>query len=307
MAIIIPEFKSKPNVDADPECSTKEEGIYQHLLSESTIETDARAKSKLPSEEKLASDTLKIMKFDFHTLTTAVRLSLERREVSVKSLLGHLRSIEAVGPSFRPLYVDHSKPLKTVVAREFHSLEEVFVALAPYCSWFNHLIIENIIETFCEEDEDVQRKWVAFQDKVNRYCKHRVIECPEDQYGESDDESEVRKVVVMKVDYSWATVRIDQLFQVRNSVAKILDIKPFNLYLRTVEKGCIKMLFYTPNYAISNASLTLTTEIALRGIGVIGVTFGPEYAMPVKRRRLSTEIDYSIRAAHVPNLPGILP
>ena len=277
-------------------------GLYQHLHS-STVKTESgnETKKKLPSAEELASDTLKIMKLDLSTLTTAVRLSLERREISVRSLLGHLQSIEAVGPSFKPLYVGHSKPLKSVAAHEFQSLEEIFVALAPYCSWFNHLIIENIIETFCEGDEDVERKWTAFQGKVKRYCERRVIDCPGDQYGEDNDvsdDSEVRKNMIMKVDYNWEMIQVDQLFHIRDSVAKILDIKPFNLYLRTVENGCIRMVFRVPDHAISDISHTPSTGEALHNIGVIEVTYGPESEVPRKHRRLTATYDYTA----VPNL-----
>ena len=243
----IPEGKSKESPGAGLECKA-EEGIYQNLLSERAIETDTKTKNGLPSEEELEFDTLQIMKFDFSTLMTTVRLSLERREISVESLLGHLRTIEAIGQNFEPVDVHHSQPLKTVVTREFQSLEEVFIALTPYCSWFNHLIIENIMETFCEGDEELERKWIAFKQKIKRYCERRVIDCPEDQYGEDTDTATDRKTMVMKVDHNWNSIKVSQLFHIRDSVAKVLKIKHCNLYLRTVQNGCVKLRFYICAY-----------------------------------------------------------
>ena len=277
----------------------KGKGVFRYSLAQSAIDTSM--KGKLPSEEQLADETLKLMKSDFSILLTAVRQSLKKHEISVESLLGHLRTIEAIGPNFEPVDVRHSQPLKAVVACEFESLEEVFIALAPYCSWFNHLIIRNIMETFCEGDEDLERKWMKFQDKVKKYCERRVIDCSENQYGEDNDGSGARETVVMKVDRNWDTIRVDQLFHIRASVAKVLNIKPFNLYLRTVENGCIKMLFYVPNHAMSNISCTQSTEEALHSVGIISVIYGPESdTVPTsgKRRRLTATADYTV----VPNL-----
>ena len=273
-AINIPEVKSKetkPNLDANLECDEKEKGIYQQLLSKSAIETDA--KDELPSEEELEYETFKILKFDFNKLMTAVRLSLQRREVSVESLLCHLRSIEAIGPNFKPVYVGHSQPLLAVAAREFQSLGEVFVALAPYCSWFNHLIVENIIETFCEGDEELEKKWVAFKETVTNYCKRRVIDCPEDQYGEGDS-STARKAVVMKVDCHWNSIKVSQLFDIRDSVAKVLNIKRCNLYLRTVQNGCVKLLFYVPDCV--ELDLPLSLKVELQKVGIIDLFYDTE-------------------------------
>ena len=268
----------------------KRKDIFQYSSAQRAIVTSTEH-GKLPTEEKLADETLKFMKSDFSILLTAVRQSLEKHKVSVESLLGHLRTIEAIGPSFEPVDVRHSQPLKTVVVREFQSLGEVFVALAPYCSWFNHLIVRNIIETFCERDKALERRWMKFQDKVTEYCERRVFDCPEDQYGEEDDESEVRKSVVMKVDHNWSTVPVSQLFHIRDSVAKILNIKPFNLYLRTVENGCIKMLFYIPNHA----AMPNISQDALNTVGVTSVCYGPEIQVPIrKRQRISGSFDFTV-------------
>ena len=247
-----------------PELSKKRarESVLQYSLTQRPVVTEG----KVPSEEQLAAETLTLMKSDFSILLTAVRQSLERHKVSVESLLGHLRTLEAIGPTFEPVDVRHSQPLERVLACDFQSLGEVFIALAPYCSWFNHLIVRNIIETFCDGDKALERRWMKFQDKVREYCERRVFDCPEDQYGEGDDESEVRKSVVMKVDRNWSTIRVDQLFHIRDSVAKVLEIKPFHLYLRTVENGCIKMLFYIPDYAMSNVSHVPQEALKTEGV-----------------------------------------
>ena len=282
--------KTKPKLSKKR--ARKRKDIFQYSLTQRAIVTNT--KGKLPTEEQLADETLKFMKSDFSILLTAVRQSLEKHKISIESLLDHLQTIEAIGQSFEPVDVRHSQPLKTVIIRKFQSLGEVFVALAPYCSWFNHLIIQNITDTFCDEDENLERKWRSFRDAIRRYCERRVFDCPEDQYGECDDESEVRKTVVMKVDRNWSTIRVDQLFHIRNSVAKVLNIKPFNLYLRTVENGCIRMFFYVPDHAMSNISRTPGAEEALHNVGVINVTYGQENEVPMQHLRLKVAFDHNV-------------
>ena len=96
-----------------PELSKKRarKNVFQYLLTQKPVDTSADG--KLPSEGQLAAETLKLMKSDFSILLTAVRQSLEKHKVSVELLLCHLRTIEAIGPSFEPVDVHHSLPLKT--------------------------------------------------------------------------------------------------------------------------------------------------------------------------------------------------
>ena len=76
--------------------------------------------------------------------------------------------------------------------------------------------------------------------------------------------------MVMKVDHNWSTIRVSQLFHIRDSVAKVLKIKSFHLYLRTVENSCIKMLFYIPDYAMPNVSHV--PQEALKTVGVLDLS-----------------------------------
>ena len=268
--------------------SNEENNVYKHSLSQPSIEIEDER--ELPPEETLEQDTLKLIKLDFSVILTALCQSLKRHNINAQSLLGHLRSIEAIGPNFEPLYIGNSQPLKAVSEQNFETMEDLLAALAPYCSWFNHLLIENIMETFCEGDKALERKWMKFKEKLKVYCERRVIDCPEDQYGE-DNKLPSRDTWVMKVDYNWRSIKINQLYRIHDSAARILKIRPFNLYLRTVENGCVKMLFYVPDHVV--IEVTDGTKDALKGISVLYLVYvsrAMEKAPSPKRLRPSSTI-----------------
>lgn len=153
------------------------------------------------------------------------------------------------------------------------------------------------METFCEDDKILEEKWMKFQEKVKKYCERRVIDCPEDMYGE-DDKLITRETVVMKVDRNWISIKVSQLFQIRDSVARVLGIKPLCLYLRTVENGCIKLLFYVPQSVIYDISPATKKE--LEKLGVVSLVHSPDSAVAmqgrqsIKRRRLSVKSELAV-------------
>ena len=231
-------------------------------------------------ESSLASATKKL-KLNFTSLFTSVRLSLEKLQVTPESVLCHLKSIEAIESDIEAVYVSKSETFVKTLSKKIRSLAELFLAILPYCSWFNHLLVENIIETFCDDDERLLRKWERFKESFAKYCESRLCQCPLDQFGEDHPHADTTPVV-MKIDNKWKTVKVAQLEVIRDTVAQILNIKLHNLYLRAVKNGCIELTFYIPNF-IATGSLPPSTEqiTALQNEGVSFIQYAHVWALAI--------------------------
>ena len=125
--------ENTPSHDSD-----EEKNVYHHAQSEPAIESDFD--SEVLSEDKLAHETLKMIKLDFSTILTTICQSLKRREVSVDDVLGHLRSIEAVGPNFESVFVDYPKPLKVVAQQKFKSAILLLVQPFDYRKYHGNIL-----------------------------------------------------------------------------------------------------------------------------------------------------------------------
>ena len=236
------DFQTPP--DSPVESDT--EDIFERISSFSSLTVESPVDG---IDEHMLALATKQLQLEFSTLLTKVRCSLEKLQVTSQSVLSHLRTIEAVGPMFEAVYVSRSQKFHGTVSRPIESLEELFPAIAPFCSWFNHLLVENIIETFCDDDDKLLQKWERFKERFAKYCKARLYKCPLDQFGEDHPHAYGHTTpVVMKVDYEWRSVRVSQLRVVMDAIAQILNVKPYNVYLRAVQNGCVELLIRLPSH-----------------------------------------------------------
>lgn len=227
-------------------------------------------------EAQLASATVKL-KLEFASLLTKVRLSLQNLQISAKSVLSHLKCVEAIGVVVEPVRTSQSETFSATLSKPLeHSLEDLFPAIAPYCSWFNHLIVENIIETFCGSDDSIQQKWREFKGRFNVYCESRLCKCPQNHFGEDHVKSE-STFIVMKLDYEWSKIKVKQLEIIRDTVAESLKINPCNLYLRAVQNGCVELLFQLP-VCIAERFIPPSLEqmIILKKLGIFQLRCDPK-------------------------------
>lgn len=251
--------------------------IFEHVSTLPTLSTES---SREHDENYLALATRKL-KFDFTTLFTSVRLSLEKLEVTLESVLSHLKSIEAIEPEFETVYIPVSKSetFSKTLSKNHRSLKDLFPAILPYCSWFNHLLVESIINTFCEDDEKLLQKWEKFKGNFAKYCNARLCKCPLEQFGEDQSHADTTPVV-MKIDAKWKNVKVTQLEVIRDTIAQILGIKSYNLYLRVVKNGCVELTFHIPNF-IATKCLPPSTEqiLALQNEGITYILYSNVWAL----------------------------
>ena len=217
------------------------ENVYERIRKEPPLEGDQDF-----SESDLVNDTEEI-EMEFASLVTNVLLDMESQGISPEHIAQHFKHIHGL----ESVYAEVDTPLlnhRVEEVRKKTTLNAVFTdILSDYYSWFNYLLIENLIRTFCKRSQDIKDQLQEFKKNFSEYSKRRISECVHsDGYGPGR-ESDVKELV-LKVDKKWSIARVEQLTRIRNTVAKILKVKKHTLYLRTVENGCFQMTFLIPEF-----------------------------------------------------------
>ena len=80
--------------------------------------------------------------------------------------------------------------------------------------------------------------------------------------------------LTVKIDPEWDNITVEQLEDVILTLKRILNVRRRALYLRSVEKGCVKLTFLIPAFVAKVFPLSSEQEAALFQNGVIRLCCG---------------------------------
>ena len=201
-------------------------------------------------------------------------------EVTVRILSARVASLGAYKPvcAHKPLLRDQLAEI-----RKCTTIDDVFLVLQEYCSFFNYRIIQKIISWFPTPDDE--RRLHEYTDDFKEFCKRRTFECPPDVFGHI---REGKSTLVVKTEDSWGPHEkthgktLDWVLQLQNSLAKILEVETETLYLCQIDEGCIELLFTVPSFVTEDIfPLSVEQERSLVAIEVAKLTCG-KYTFPAK-------------------------
>ena len=179
----------------------------------------------------------------YASLTSSIRKSLKERKITPAQLADKLMDLNGLIPLHRgtkqPLLEDRLPEITKAV-----STDEIFIVLKEYTSFFNHEIIEYIVEELGTEED--KAKLEQYKEDFIEYCKRQVFECP--FYSQSKKSSKFVDLV-MKVDSDSIikpyTMKALQVF--RTQVAKLLQVTKHTLHLFSIQEGCFQVTFQIPH------------------------------------------------------------
>ena len=208
----------------------------------------------------------------FHKLCSSVLVSLDRRGVSKKKLVACLMGLNTFSPVYKSsdcsesLLNDRKKELM-----EAEDLDDVWVKISDYFSFFNYYLVEHIADTL-GTDEDKQRV-ASYKKAFVAYAKRRVYECPAEMCSESKG---VGTTIIVKLDRSYDNCTLQQLQLFEDKLADILQLREDGvLRLCHVQPGCYELTFQAP-FIVETAifPLSLEQEATLKALGVIQLSCG---------------------------------
>ena len=127
------------------------------------------------------------------------------------------------------------------------SMERVFLILTHYWSWYNHSLLEEIINKYGDEED--RRRRDDFKEKFSTFAHNRIVEFSQHTmtFGAAVGDGKTRVPLLFKVDKNWDSVHINQLPEIHRNLASILGVNPHTLYLASIRQGCILMKFLVPS------------------------------------------------------------
>ena len=137
---------------------------------------------------------------------------------------------------------DHHKE-ELIAAKD---IEDIFIIMNPYFSFFNYDLIEVIITVHgaCSDKENMQQYLRDFSE----YCKK--IPCVE--FHEEYNANESRTKIKFKLDYDRNNdLELGDIKRIQRQIAEILHVDPCVVYLHSVEDGCILITFLVPTFFVN--------------------------------------------------------
>ena len=236
--------------DCDEKCSITDivSGKCPSPKSTTGLFPSLRTKNLSESDKNLLSGHLYTefcqISRKYASLTSFIRKSLKQREVTPAQLTDKLMDLNGLihlpEGTKHPLLEDRLLEIKSA-----STIDEIFIVLKEYSSFFNHEIIEYIVEEL-GTDED-KTKLEEYKENFMEYCQRQVFECP--FYSRSKKSSRFIDLV-MKVDSESVrkryTMKALQVFCTQ--VAKLLQVTKHTLHLYSVEEGCLQVTFQIPRF-----------------------------------------------------------
>ncbi len=203
-----------------------------------TLKTEEETGRKRSIEQQLSSDVRDIRE-EYKHLQMKTRLSLIDRKTPPSKLIGHLSAYldyPAATEKDNKVLADRSYDLEKA-----ENIDKIFIIVAPFWSFLDFEILEDIIEIF-GTDED-KRKLGDYKLKLKEILTSWKVER---FYCLDADDSVFQGLICLKVDtHTMSTYR-----NVKDAIAKILEVNKYALQAKTVETGCIKLVFCCPKMAI---------------------------------------------------------
>ena len=206
--------------------------------------------------------TVKFLKLQSDLITSLKRQENINPLLLANTLLTYTHDIAdgSHGRSCASLFQHHHQNLV-----EAKRIEEIFIIINPYLSYFNYELLQVIINTH-GTDKDKQNMQQYLSD-FSEYCKR--VPCVE-FHEESDCNKTKRTKIKFKLDYNKTHLKLGDIKHIQRRIASILKLKPSVLFLYRVDDGCIVFTFLIPkstfDYVIDmivNCEAVLQDEIKL--------------------------------------------
>ena len=226
---------------------------------------------QLTEYERELTKATKLIVQDFADLVLNTRKSLAQKVELLDDVILWLRQLEVI-----KALPDTSMSLSQTIANDPKNMQEVFMILSDYWSWYNYYLLEVLIKKFGAKGDKAKLK--EYLDKFTLFLKKRLSHS-QDSVDVGTQCRRGRKKLLFKVDKHWDTITLGQIKELHHKIAEILKVPLHVLYLASVSKGCICLEFLVPE---SMAILLCASQKeALVAVGVFKLECGEEYVFEV--------------------------
>ena len=149
-------------------------------------------------------------------------------------------SLEEKGKTVTDLKVVFKHSSRNKLTRELYGvqdqdLNEAFLIISDYWSFFDHELLSCIINSYCK---DLQPELDNFESDFKVYCKRRLCEVPSNVFG--GKKSDKGGSLCMKIDETFDDITGSHTKKLECRLSNLLET---NLKLLDFDDGCIELIF----------------------------------------------------------------
>ena len=246
LIILCPDQRQAPLSFAD---LTK---FFPHLPADAQVSEEELSLLKEQLYQRLYHETRK-MKWEFASLKADTQHDLGSSGIEVEEIVDFL-----VG------YDDNFESAISSCTR----MSPLFRKIGKFMSFFDYDVLERLVERY--GSDSIKKRLREYEDIFEAFSKRRVIECPSDAFGDSE---ESERVVTLISDKTLDALTLEDLKKFKYKVNSILGNKLIKV-LR-VEGGSVKITFRI--FEIDKFNITEEQRIILLQEGVISITYGNQH------------------------------
>ena len=172
----------------------------------------------------------------------------------------------------------HETALKEIIGQKT-TVEDIWIDLSFYMNFLNYEILQHILYKF--ENMELQKRMDDYKAEIaaffnsTRLCD--FVKCWP-IHDEEPPEEELRKFLTTKTTKDWNTCTLEELNNLRGSLARKLLLPKFALILQDANRGCVTLTFSVPpslvahlQADIKNTDLKEFVDMDIEAITVDGV------------------------------------
>jgi hypothetical protein len=158
---------------------------------------------------------------------------------------------------------------KTLAAafKKHETMRDLFSQISKHISFFDYELVKFLIRNL--GSHNLKKKLEKYKKMFNEYCKRRVIECPDDAFG---DVHESEKLIKLKTDKDMEKLTVEELKKLQYQISSVLGQRV--LRLLRVEEGCVQLTF---RMTCEEFTLNSKQQQDLRNVGVSSITYGEQF------------------------------
>ena len=163
--------------------------------------------------------------------------------------------LNKVYESLRARHIDHSSVVLTLIKDdvmifdrndkldEAKDMFDVFKAILPHCSYFNYDLLKLLVDVHGSSEDKAH--FDKYLQAFTNYCQ--AMPCAEEVCGNGDSATKQTKLK-FKTNFDRQHLKPDALRGIKCNIANHLKIPPSALYLKSIEEGCLSLVFLIPSF-----------------------------------------------------------
>ena len=228
--------------------------------------TPKRTRNEDDSELQQLNDIRSLEK-KYALLLTKTRESLKEKNVSPSALASHLSgyrfSVHPVMKDEKKLFADCQEDLRSA-----SSIDAIFMSVAPFWSFLDYDVLEDIIEIFGTAND--RQNLALYITNLKEFLDSWKVEPHKVSQYDFDRSADSQIKLCFKLD----TESLSSYRHVKAAVARVLKVQLHTIQLCSIGEGCIELVFFCPSvidYELLH-SLACNEELSAINFPVLKIT-----------------------------------